>query len=184
MRIAALVVLGLALHVALGLLVRHHGPLGVDRTAFDVIDGLRGGVGLRAVRVFTDIGSLPVLVLVAGLGAARARDRADAIALVAGAVAVWLLVTIAKQAWDRPRPSDRYYDPLGASYPSGHSAYAIAWIAAARTTGGRASIVAATAVAIAIGASRLYLHVHYLTDVLGGFALGAAVFAPVLSRTR
>ena len=43
---------------------------------------------------------------------------------------------------------------------------------------------AAAALAVTIGASRLYLHVHYLTDVLGGFALGVAVFAPVLARKR
>jgi undecaprenyl-diphosphatase len=57
------------------------------------------------------------------------------------------------------------------------------WVAAAVATGRRAFIAVAAVVAVTIGVSRLYLHVHYLTDVLGGFALGTAVFAPVLART-
>jgi membrane-associated phospholipid phosphatase len=33
---------------------------------------------------------------------------------------------------------------------------------------------------MAIGLSRLYLHVHFLTDVVGGYALTIAVFAFLL----
>jgi undecaprenyl-diphosphatase len=103
---------------------------------------------------------------------------------MAGVLAIIFLVGAAKHGWARPRPAGRYYDPQGHSYPSGHSAYALVWISAALLTGRRAFIVAAAVVAVTIGAARLYLHVHYLTDVLGGFALGTAVFAPVLARTR
>jgi membrane-associated phospholipid phosphatase len=33
---------------------------------------------------------------------------------------------------------------------------------------------------MAVAASRLYLHVHFLTDVVGGVALGIAVYAALL----
>ena len=43
---------------------------------------------------------------------------------------------------------------------------------------GRAGIVVgAIVLAAAIGLSRVYLHVHYLSDVLGGWGLGAALFS-------
>ena len=72
------------------------------------------------------------------------------------------------------------------SYPSGHAAYAMlyVWIALTvtlRTRPGRvwgsALIVAAIVLAAAIGVSRVYLRAHFLSDVGGGWALGASAFA-------
>lgn len=184
-KVALLLALALAVHVGLGLLVHDHGPLAVDRAAFDAVDPIRTASGLDVARVVTGLGAYPVIALVAVAGAVAAvrsgRPR-DAVALIAGALLLLVLVDLTKQIWDRPRPATRFYDPSGQSFPSGHSAQAIAWVAAAAATGRRALILAAAAVAVTIGASRLYLHVHYMTDVLGGFALGAAVFAPVLAR--
>ena len=97
---------------------------------------------------------------------------AAALGLVGGLVLLLVLVNVGKEIGDRQRPETRFYDPRGLSYPSGHSAYVVAWLAVASLTGRRALIVAAVLVCIAVGASRLYLHVHYLTDVVGGIALG------------
>jgi undecaprenyl-diphosphatase len=126
-----------------------------------------------------------VVVLVAAAAAYLAARRGlarPALALALGVLAIIFLVGATKHAWDRPRPVGRYYDPGGRSYPSGHAAYAIVFLTAAMLTGRRALIAGAVVVAVSIGVARLYLHVHYLTDVLGGFALGTAVFAPVLAR--
>ena len=38
-------------------------------------------------------------------------------------------------------------------------------------------LLAAAILAVAIGASRMYLRVHYLSDVVGGWGLGSAMFA-------
>lgn len=186
MRVALILVAALTVHVGLGLLTHHHHALGIDRAAFDLLDPLRGRDGLRAVRGLTEIGSYPVAVIVGAAGAlyaARQGQLREALAFAVGLLVIIFIVGATKHGWDRPRPAHRYYDPQGRSYPSGHSAYAVVWISAAMLTGRRAFIVVAVLVAVTIGASRLYLHVHYLTDVLGGFALGAAVFAPVLART-
>jgi undecaprenyl-diphosphatase len=43
---------------------------------------------------------------------------------------------------------------------------------------------AAALITVVIGASRLYLGVHSLTDVLGGYALGLAWLAVVMVATR
>ena len=97
------------------------------------------------------------------------------------------LVHITKAAYDRPRPTASLVDTIGAAYPSGHAAYAVALIACA-TVLVRAGVgwaVRSAVLAIAIGLvafvalSRVYLRAHYLTDVLGGVALGLAIWAIV-----
>jgi undecaprenyl-diphosphatase len=184
-RVAVAAALAVAAHVALGLVTLHHHALGVDTAAFDVLEPLRGQEDI--VRVLTEIGSYPAAVLIGLLGviaAERRLGRGTAFAFALGLLAVILLVGATKGWWDRPRPATRFYDPRGSSFPSGHSAYAVVYLAAAMATGRRAFIICAAVVAVTIGASRLYLHVHYLTDVLGGYALGAAVFAPVLARNH
>lgn len=180
-----LVAAALAAHVALGLLVADAGPVGPDGAAFDVFDPLHAARLTDVVAVLTDVGAFPVVVIVAAAGVAYAvRDgRSDrALALLAGFVAVFVLVSLTKQLWDRPRPADMLTGARGLSYPSGHSAQSVTWLAAAAVTGRRGLMLTAAAVVVAVMASRLYLHVHYLTDVVGGTALAIAVYAPVLVK--
>ena len=71
----------------------------------------------------------------------------------------------------------------GQSFPSGHTVQAVAVYGtlALLLSGGRSRRIqvvmwsAAALVALAVGASRLYLGVHWLTDVLAGYALGGLV---------
>jgi membrane-associated phospholipid phosphatase len=86
---------------------------------------------------------------------------------------------------DRPRPAHALIDVDGAAYPSGHAAYAVTWVAvgvaitnALPNLASRfAFVTVATAIAAAVGASRIYLRAHYLSDVVGGWGLAAALFA-------
>jgi membrane protein DedA with SNARE-associated domain/membrane-associated phospholipid phosphatase len=143
---------------------------------------------LSVAKVVTALGSLPAVVVLvlgtSGLLVWRGEHR-PAVALVAGLVLTYVAVHVTKGAYDRPRPLDPVTDSHGAAFPSGHSAYATAWVACAialaralPTLGTRFSIVVtATLVAAVIGLTRLYLRVHWLSDVLAGWGLGAAIFA-------
>jgi undecaprenyl-diphosphatase len=94
--------------------------------------------------------------------------------------------TVIKDIVDRARPT---FNPaaatLGPSFPSGHTTTAAAFYAAAALLLGRrhrraaraAVTGGAVAIAVAVAASRVFLDVHWLTDVIGGLVLGWAWFA-------
>lgn len=139
-----------------------------------------------AVNAFTDAGGVPValgvgIAVLAALLARRERVRAAAWATALGLGQA--VVFGAKVFYQRPRPTDAIVPVHGFSFPSAHAFTAVvlygllAWLAwpYLRTTCGRAlTAAAALSMGLAIGASRVYLGVHYPTDVLAGWALGAA----------
>jgi undecaprenyl-diphosphatase len=152
--------------------------------------------GLLDLVVFglTWLGSSVVLVplLLAGTAILIARRRLRA------AVYLWVtylggvvLYQVAKQVVNRPRPpAAELIGPAGGmAYPSGHSTQAITvWgmlavvLLAGRSGRVRAALLSAAAAVVAlVGASRIYLGAHWLTDVLGGYALGGAWLALVLA---
>ena len=86
-----------------------------------------------------------------------------------------------KPFFSRPRPCDVNPDmltlvsrPSGWSFPSGHSASAFAAAASLVFQKNRLGPYA-VALAVFIGLSRLYLYVHYPTDVLAGALIGTAL---------
>ena len=138
----------------------------------------------------TQLGSIYVVialsVLLAGVQTIRARSYWIAPFLVAVVGGEELLTNTVKTLVDRTRPT---FNPaaatLGPSFPSGHSATAAAFYAAAALILGRGrsrpvrALLAglAVAVAVAVAATRVLLDVHWLTDVIAGLALGWAWFA-------
>ena len=165
------------------------GPTQGDRTATDVVNDLQAGWLESVAKFVTWLGSGWVVLLVA-LGTAVwlgvRRHWPELVVLVIGLIAVLFGTDLFKDAVDRPRPVGGLVDVSSSSYPSGHAAHSVvyAWIALTialrlRPAMTRASglVFAGLAVAVAIGLSRVYLKVHYLSDVLGGWGFGAAVFA-------
>ena len=161
----------------------------LDDEAFSIGDALWTPVAGDVVRVFTHVGSLPVtliaVLLTAGWAIRTRRATREGIALVVAYAITWVVVHASKAATDRPRPADAHDTAAGMAYPSGHSAYAVALVACAivlarggsRMAASFAIVTVAIVLAVAIGLSRVYLRVHYLSDVVGGWAIGAAIFA-------
>ena len=140
------------------------------------------------MRDITALGGLTVLgfvtLAVAGLLWFQSRHRSAGLLLLA-ITGGQLFSHVAKWVFDRPRPDLVPHGTLvtSASFPSGHSMMAaVVWLTlAALVTRGqprralRLYITAlAIAVTLAVGFSRVWLGVHWPTDVLAGWAAGAA----------
>jgi membrane-associated phospholipid phosphatase len=128
-------------------------------------------------------GAAGLVVVVAGLAIALARRgrRTDAVFLVIAVGGAAAIELVAKLAFARPRPDlwAHAYPAVGYSFPSGHAmsstALAVAVAALAWGTRWRWWAVAGGALfAVGVGVSRVYLGVHYPSDVLAGWCAGLA----------
>jgi len=159
-----------------------------DRRAFDIADRITTAWLVDVAKIVTALGSLwavaPACVVTLGI-LARWRVWGGMAVLAVGVVLTVIAVNLTKAIVDRPRPAGALVATDSSSYPSGHAANSIAWIAIAVLLsrfvpwlGGRAFVlVVGIAIAVAVGLSRVYLHAHYLSDVLGGWGLGATIYA-------
>lgn len=172
-----------------------------DIRALEIANRLREANLVEIARVITTLGSLWVtaglVLLAAGALASRRRWLASG-ALVAGMALTVALVHLVKAAQDRPRPLGPLVETESAAFPSGHAAYAVAWIAVTvaltRFVGGpvraTALVGAAVVVALAVGVTRVYLRAHFVSDVIAGVGVASAAFsgcalvAIVLSHQR
>jgi membrane-associated phospholipid phosphatase len=161
-----------------------HGDEGVLRLA----DDLHQDMLVSVAKVVTALGSLPVALVLVGLTCAFLASRREpwrAVVLALGLALTWVVVQVTKAAVDRPRPARGLVDADGSSFPSGHAAYALAWVAVAvmlshvlpSLASRFAFVTVGVVIAVLVGATRLYLRAHYLSDVLAGWGAGAAVFA-------
>jgi len=183
---ATLALAGLAvLAVLAAVLLAGARTLPGDTALLDLAAAVREKQAVDLVRVLTDLGSWPVAATIAvatGLVLVVRGRSAELGCLLVAAAALFLSVHAIKAGVGRARPPDPLAGAAGRSYPSGHAAYSTVWIVAAlvlaREAPGRraraALIVGGVAVAGFVGASRVYLRVHYPSDVIGGWALGAA----------
>jgi len=165
------------------------GPTPGDLTALDVARDLGTNSLTDIARVVTDLGSLAVVLpvaVVAGVVLAVARRWVELCVLVAAVAITILGVAEIKDSVERPRPPNALDDAGGTSFPSGHAAYSViyAWLAVTVVvrlrpglTGGTAVLVAGIALTVLVGLTRVYLGVHYLSDVTSGWGLGVSAFA-------
>ena len=109
------------------------------------------------------------------------RRGARAFFLPLALVGGWLLLHAAKWLVDRPRPDlfpSLVQMPTDASFPSGHAAQAtilvVAWLATRRPEPAWGYWLAGAAFVALVALSRLYLQVHFPTDVIAGLLFGLA----------
>lgn len=143
--------------------------------------GLSAGMG--AITSLGDAqGLVPLIVLISALAWQGNRRHALLIPLFMAGSGVLQLV--AKRLVDRPRPN---LEPWG--FPSGHvlSLVVLLGLAAYALAGSHArrrwrvlGFALAAGTLVTVAASRLYLDMHWISDVLGGFTLGLAYLLAAL----
>lgn len=183
---AIVIVAAMLLAIAVGLTIAR-APFVADRVALTAVRGVGPSWLRRAAIDLTALGGGVVLTLVvlAAAGLLLARHQP----LVAGslALACWSggrAVQLVKDVVARARPdlADRLVPVASASFPSAHAANSAivyltlaalaAQVARDRTTR-RALFALALLLTGAIGLSRVYLGVHWPSDVLAGWSFGA-----------
>ncbi|MDQ8730532.1 phosphatase PAP2 family protein [Bradyrhizobium sp. LHD-71] len=142
----------------------------------------------EASRDVTALGSFTVLGMlcagVAGVLLIR-NDRAGALGLLAAVFGAIVINSLIKLGFARPRPDlvGPLVEVFTASFPSGHAAvssstYLTLAILASRSATFRPIrgylLTLALLLILLIGTSRVYLGVHYPTDILGGWCIGAS----------
>jgi undecaprenyl-diphosphatase len=140
----------------------------------------------EAGRDLTGLGSFAVLGLVVIVVAAfllLVRQYRAAIFVTLAVISGTILSTVSKIFFDRPRPPDAVLRVFTSSFPSGHATVSavtyltlgalLAYLSKDRRQGAFCLGVA-IAITLIVGVSRVYLGVHYPTDVLAGWSLGAA----------
>jgi membrane protein DedA with SNARE-associated domain/membrane-associated phospholipid phosphatase len=165
------------------------GPTPGDVTAAEIAEKLRTPWLVDVAKAVTALGSSAIawsLAAVCAAGLAARRRWAEVGVLVAGMAIVIAGVHELKDAVDRPRPDGGLVATSGSSFPSAHAAYATFYVWLAVTivlrlrpgmARGAAVVTAGIALTALIGLSRVYLGVHYMSDVNAGWALGAAAFS-------
>jgi membrane protein DedA with SNARE-associated domain/membrane-associated phospholipid phosphatase len=165
------------------------GPTPGDRTALNVAHDIQVHWLTDLSKAITTLGSgwvtYPLATLAAIFLAVRGRWM-EFWALAVGTILIAVLAPEIKVWTDRPRPADPLVSVGGSSFPSGHAAQATlyTWLAvtlAMRVVPGitRRSLVIAAGIALTalIGLTRVYLRVHWMSDVSSGWALGASSYA-------
>jgi membrane-associated phospholipid phosphatase len=162
----------------------HGATLRFDNLVRDTVHSWASPPLTAAMRGITQLGSPEFLILVSVVliwRLAQAGRKRAVIVLAVGAIGAELLNLLLKQLFHRQRPEAffGYAEPLGYSFPSGHSIGSCCFygLAAAMVTAriespaGKALVWAGAAVVVGlIGLSRVYLGVHYPSDVIAGYA--------------
>ena len=139
----------------------------------------------RGLYLFTQLGSLffvSLITLIASFYFLYKKYFAHIISLCSAVIGSSLTVLIGKSHFLRVRPTDlSYYKEFSYSFPSGHSTIAVAFYGLLfyfyiRSLSNFKTKSLMTVIALIfiflLGFSRIYLCVHYLSDVLAGFSLG------------
>jgi membrane-associated phospholipid phosphatase len=168
----------------------------LDVATLDWMAGHTSAMGLRIFTFITHLGDIPVIPAIAVVGAWvlwRQRHRLVLVCWLSAFFGGVLVNRLLKLLIHRSRPV-RVLHESTFSFPSGHTmaatigygmlAYVMATYWRPRRIKRRFLFLAAALIALAVGVSRIYLGMHFPTDVIGALAAGTAWVAICVTGTR
>lgn len=149
-----------------------------------VVQNMRNDVLTSVFKVITNFGGAYFLVAVASFLTVYIKDKKIAFSIPINLIIITILNILLKNIVERPRPEGyRLITETGYSFPSGHSMVSSAfygliiyfiWKNVKNENLKYISCVLLGLLIAFIGISRIYLGVHYASDVLGGFTISIA----------
>lgn len=136
-----------------------------------------------AVTILGNTNFVAPLAVLIGLVFIFKKQWQQLMIFVLAIVGGWQLNNLLKIIFLRPRPAypDAIHTMTSFSFPSGHAMIAVllfgvlaylAWPLLKQKAARRGLLIGAITLTLLVGFSRLYLGVHYLSDVIAGFAFG------------
>lgn len=149
-----------------------------------IVLSMRNDVLTIIFKAMTNLGGAYCLIIIAILCAIFIKNKKIAFAIPINLILSTMLNLMLKNIVERPRPIGyRLIDETGYSFPSGHSMISAAfygliiyfvWKNVKNTKLKYISCILLALLILLIGISRIYLGVHYASDVLGGFTISIA----------
>jgi undecaprenyl-diphosphatase len=194
----ALAMAGIAVVAGIAVLVFTGANVAFDTAVTELVRGEALRQPLTFLRLVTEVGSTPAVILLGAvalaLGVAIGPWRHGVIAaFVVGLASLGNSLIKAAVARQRPDIIEAIVSEPGYSFPSGHSALGmVGWgvlaVLVSRTRLPRvvrvAAITGMAVLVLLIGVSRVYLGVHYPTDVIAGWILGGVIVLLYARLTR
>ncbi len=170
------------------------GNTGADARVYRALNQVPSGVAAALTplsKLFSPL-AIAIAVVCGGVYCVVRTRTLWPVALCGGAAAfAWVGAHLAKSVADRPRPYEvvatavlRQPPAHGSSFPSSHTAVALAVAIAAIPYLPRPGALVALAYAALVAWSRVYVGVHYPLDVLAGVGIGLVVGGTALLAAR
>lgn len=154
----------------------------LDNAASSFIISIRSPELTNTMNIITNISGSYALIVFTTLFIILIKKKKYPLAITINLIAVFIASQLAKAIVERDRPLDMLVSAPGYSYPSGHSMVGLAYfsflsyLVIKYIPNKIVKIILPivfTITILLVGFSRIYLGVHYLSDVLAGFLLGA-----------
>ena len=155
-----------------------------DTNMYNSISIVKNDVVTNIFKIITKFGSAKILIILALASVVVVKNKRIGTAICINLASIGLLNQILKNIIQRPRPDGfRLVEENGFSFPSGHSMASMAFYGLIiyfifknikNKTARNCICVALTVLIFLIGISRIYLGVHYASDVLAGFLISIA----------
>ena len=154
----------------------------IDNIVYDFIcDNFMSERMTNVVKILTSLGSALVVIILTIVLFMAIKNKRIAVSIVINLIVITILNNLLKIIFLRPRPDvNNLILESGYSFPSGHSSTGMAFYGYLiyliyKYVNNKkikiSLIIFLSLIIVAIGLSRIYLGVHYASDVLGGFLL-------------
>jgi len=134
----------------------------------------------KIIAVITEPKVIAIIAIITTICLYVNKKKNQSILLGTTTIITVIITEILKAIIQRPRPISTLIQETGFSFPSGHTTMAIVFLGVmayifTKKKNKTKVVITSTLLLIIIGLSRLYLQVHWLTDIIGGLIIGGII---------